>query len=636
MANQSPQNRPNGNNNNDNRNGDRRRFSILTILIIAVAVTLLFNSLLSNVFSAGEKQVTYDAFLSAVETDAISQVEIQSDRIQFLRRDEMALSKSQRTVYYTGLLPNVDLTSLISTLEDNQVEFSGEIVENSTFTFLFSWVLFPLLMLALLSLLMRFIISRSGGGAGGFGAIGSIGKSKAKVYMEKETGVTFRDVAGQDEAKESLVEIIDFLHNPQKYAAIGAKLPKGALLVGSPGTGKTLLAKAVAGEARVPFFSISGSDFVEMFVGVGASRVRDLFQEASKVAPAIIFIDEIDAIGRSRDSRLGGNDEREQTLNQLLTEMDGFEGNSGVIILAATNRPDSLDPALTRPGRFDRRVPVELPDLKGREEILKVHARKVALAPGIDFNTVARMASGASGAELANIVNEAALRAVRAGRKSVTEADLEESIEVVIAGYQKKNSILTDKEKCIVAYHEIGHALVAALQNHSAPVQKITIIPRTSGALGYTMQVEEGNHYLMTKEELENKIATLTGGRAAEEVVFGSITTGASNDIEQATKLARAMLTRYGMSKEFDMVALETVNNQYLGGDTSLACSAQTQREIDQRVVDLVKAQHEKAIKILTDNRAKLDELAKYLYEKETITGDEFMAILEEKDSSEN
>ena len=636
MANQSPQNRPNGNNNNDNRNGDRRRFSILTIVIIAVAVTLLFNSLLSNVFSAGEKQVTYDAFLSAVETDAISQVEIQSDRIQFLRRDEMALPKSQRTVYYTGLLPNVDLTSLISTLEDNQVEFSGEIVENSTFTFLFSWVLFPLLMLALLSLLMRFIISRSGGGAGGFGAIGSIGKSKAKVYMEKETGVTFRDVAGQDEAKESLVEIIDFLHNPQKYAAIGAKLPKGALLVGSPGTGKTLLAKAVAGEARVPFFSISGSDFVEMFVGVGASRVRDLFQEASKVAPAIIFIDEIDAIGRSRDSRLGGNDEREQTLNQLLTEMDGFEGNSGVIILAATNRPDSLDPALTRPGRFDRRVPVELPDLKGREEILKVHARKVALAPGIDFNTVARMASGASGAELANIVNEAALRAVRAGRKSVTEADLEESIEVVIAGYQKKNSILTDKEKCIVAYHEIGHALVAALQNHSAPVQKITIIPRTSGALGYTMQVEEGNHYLMTKEELENKIATLTGGRAAEEVVFGSITTGASNDIEQATKLARAMLTRYGMSKEFDMVALETVNNQYLGGDTSLACSAQTQREIDQRVVDLVKAQHEKAVKILTDNRAKLDELAKYLYEKETITGDEFMAILEEKDSSEN
>ena len=414
-------------------------------------------------------------------------------------------------------------------------------------------------------------------------------------------------------------------------------MPKGILLVGPPGTGKTMLAKAVAGESNVPFFSISGSEFVEMFVGMGASKVRDLFKQAKEKAPCILFIDEIDAIGQKRNSgQLGGNDEREQTLNQLLTEMDGFEGNSGVIILAATNRPDSLDPALTRPGRFDRRVPVELPDLKGREEILKVHAKKVALAPGIDFNTVARMASGASGAELANIVNEAALRAVRAGRKSVTEADLEESIEVVIAGYQKKNSILTDKEKCIVAYHEIGHALVAALQNHSAPVQKITIIPRTSGALGYTMQVEEGNHYLMTKEELENKIATLTGGRAAEEVVFGSITTGASNDIEQATKLARAMLTRYGMSKEFDMVALETVNNQYLGGDTSLACSAQTQREIDQRVVDLVKAQHEKAVKILTDNRAKLDELAKYLYEKETITGDEFMAILEEKDPSEN
>ena len=628
MANQSPQNRPNGNNNNDNRNGDRRRFSILTILIIAVAVTLLFNSLLSNVFSAGEKQVTYDAFLSAVETDAISQVEIQSDRIQFLRRDEMALSKSQRTVYYTGLLPNVDLTSLISTLEDNQVEFSGEIVENSTFTFLFSWVLFPLLMLALLSLLMRFIISRSGGGAGGFGAIGSIGKSKAKVYMEKETGVTFRDVAGQDEAKESLVEIIDFLHNPQKYAAIGAKLPKGALLVGSPGTGKTLLAKAVAGEARVPFFSISGSDFVEMFVGVGASRVRDLFQEASKVAPAIIFIDEIDAIGRSRDSRLGGNDEREQTLNQLLTEMDGFEGNTGVIILAATNRPDSLDPALTRPGRFDRRVPVELPDLKGREEILKVHAKKVKIAPGVDFNTVARMASGASGAELANIVNEAALRAVRAGRKSVTQADLEESIEVVIAGYQKKNSILTDHEKCIVAYHEIGHALVAAKQSNSAPVQKITIIPRTSGALGYTMQVDEGNHYLMNKAELENKIATLTGGRAAEEVAFNSITTGASNDIEQATKLARNMVTRFGMSDEFGMMALGTVQNAYLNQDTSLTCAPGTAERVDAIVAKLIEDAHDRALQILKENKFKLHELARYLYKKETITGEEFMNLL--------
>lgn len=628
MANQSPQNRPNGNNNNDNRNGDRRRFSILTILIIAVAVTLLFNSLLSNVFSAGEKQVTYDAFLSAVESDAISQVEIQSDRIQFLRRDEMALSKSQRTVYYTGLLPNVDLTSLISTLEDNQVEFSGEIVENSTFTFLFSWVLFPLLMLALLSLLMRFIISRSGGGAGGFGAIGSIGKSKAKVYMEKETGVTFRDVAGQDEAKESLVEIIDFLHNPQKYAAIGAKLPKGALLVGSPGTGKTLLAKAVAGEARVPFFSISGSDFVEMFVGVGASRVRDLFQEASKVAPAIIFIDEIDAIGRSRDSRLGGNDEREQTLNQLLAEMDGFDGKKGVVILAATNRPDSLDPALLRPGRFDRRVPVELPDLKGREEILKVHAKNIRVGDNVDYNAIARMASGASGAELANMINEAALRAVRDGRKFVTQADLEESVEVVIAGYQKKNKIMTDKEKLIVSYHEVGHALVAALQSHSAPVTKITIIPRTSGALGYTMQVDEDEHNLMSREELENKIATLTGGRVAEDLVFHSITTGASNDIEQATKVARSMITRFGMNEEFGMVAFETVTNQYLGGDTSLACSESTAAQIDEKVVAAVRKQYDKAEQLLKDNMPKLHELAKYLYEKETITGDEFMEIL--------
>ena len=482
------------------------------------------------------------------------------------------------------------------------------------------------------------LFSMMRGGVGGGGGIMNVGKAKVKDEHENKKTATFADVAGEDEEKEELKEVVEFLKSPDKFNSLGARIPHGVLLVGPPGTGKTLLARACAGEAGVPFYSISGSDFVEMYVGVGASRVRDLFDKAKKTMPCIIFIDEIDAVGRQRGAGLGGgHDEREQTLNQLLTEMDGFEGNSGVIILAATNRPDSLDPALTRPGRFDRRVPVELArPRRAAKSILKVHARKVALAPGIDFNTVARMASGASGAELANIVNEAALRAVRAGRKSVTEADLEESIEVVIAGYQKKNSILTDKEKCIVAYHEIGHALVAALQNHSAPVQKITIIPRTSGALGYTMQVEEGNHYLMTKEELENKIATLTGGRAAEEVVFGSITTGASNDIEQATKLARAMLTRYGMSKEFDMVALETVNNQYLGGDTSLACSAQTQREIDQRVVELVKAQHEKAVKILTDNRAKLDELAKYLYEKETITGDEFMAILEEKDSSEN
>ena len=486
-------------------------------------------------------------------------------------------------------------------------------------------ILFYLAMLGCTGFLL---FSMMRGGAGG-GGIMNVGKAKVKDEHENKKTATFADVAGEDEEKEELKEVVEFLKSPDKFNSLGARIPHGVLLVGPPGTGKTLLARAVAGEAGVPFYSISGSDFVEMYVGVGASRVRDLFDKAKKSMPCIIFIDEIDAVGRQRGAGLGGgHDEREQTLNQLLTEMDGFEGNTGVIILAATNRPDSLDPALTRPGRFDRRVPVELPDLKGREEILRVHAKKVKIAPGVDFNTVARMASGASGAELANIVNEAALRAVRAGRKSVTEADLEESIEVVIAGYQKKNSILTDKEKCIVAYHEIGHALVAALQNHSAPVQKITIIPRTSGALGYTMQVEEGNHYLMTKEELENKIATLTGGRAAEEVVFGSITTGASNDIEQATKLARAMLTRYGMSKEFDMVALETVNNQYLGGDTSLACSAQTQREIDQRVVELVKAQHEKAIRILTDNRAKLDELAQYLYQKETITGEEFMEIL--------
>ena len=487
--------------------------------------------------------------------------------------------------------------------------------------------LIPLAISLVLCGVMFWLIMRAQ--TGGNGKVMNFGRSRARIHDPNKNKVTFADVAGAEEEKEELKEMVDFLRNPKAYIDMGARIPKGVLLIGPPGTGKTLLAKAVAGEAGVPFFSISGSEFVEMFVGMGASKVRDLFRQAKEKAPCIVFIDEIDAIGQKRNSgNLGGNDEREQTLNQLLTEMDGFESNTGVIILAATNRPDSLDPALTRPGRFDRRVPVELPDLKGREEILKVHAKKVALAPGIDFNTVARMASGASGAELANIVNEAALRAVRAGRKSVTQADLEESIEVVIAGYQKKNSILTDKEKCIVAYHEIGHALVAAKQSNSAPVQKITIIPRTSGALGYTMQVDEGNHYLMSREELENKIATLTGGRAAEEVVFRSITTGASNDIEQATKLARAMLTRYGMSKDFDMVALETVNNQYLGGDTSLACSAQTQREIDQKVVELVKAQHEKAVRILTDNRAKLDELAQYLYQKETITGEEFMEIL--------
>ena len=629
MANQSPQNRPNGNNNNDNRNGDRRRFSILTILIIAVAVTLLFNSLLSNVFSAGEKQVTYDAFLSAVETDAISQVEIQSDRIQFLRRDEMALSKSQRTVYYTGLLPNVDLTSLISTLEDNQVEFSGEIVENSTFTFLFSWVLFPLLMLALLSLLMRFIISRSGGGAGGFGAIGSIGKSKAKVYMEKETGVTFRDVAGQDEAKESLVEIIDFLHNPQKYAAIGAKLPKGALFVGSPGTGKTLLAKAVAGEARVPFFSISGSDFVEMFVGVGASRVRDLFQEASKVAPAIIFIDEIDAIGRSRDSRLGGNDEREQTLNQLLAEIDGFDSSKGVVILAATNRPEILDKALLRAGRFDRRIIVDRPNLEGRYQTLLVHTRNIRLAEDVDLKKIAQATAGAVGADLANLVNEAALRAVRMGRQTVNQEDLLTSFEVVIAGTEKKGTVLTDIEKRIVAYHEVGHALVAALQKHTQPVSKITIVPHTSGALGYTMQMPEEEKYLNSRDELLVELRTMLGGRAAEQTVFGIETTGASNDIERATDLARKMVMQYGMSDRIGLMALTTKGNEYLDGQSYTDCAQTTAAAADEEVRKLLNDSYDQAKKILTENRGLLDEVALYLLQKETITGDELMQYVD-------
>ena len=629
MANQSPQNRPNGNNNNDNRNGDRRRFSILTIVIIAVAVTLLFNSLLSNVFSAGEKQVTYDAFLSAVETDAISQVEIQSDRIQFLRRDEMALPKSQRTVYYTGLLPNVDLTSLISTLEDNQVEFSGEIVENSTFTFLFSWVLFPLLMLALLSLLMRFIISRSGGGAGGFGAIGSIGKSKAKVYMEKETGVTFRDVAGQDEAKESLVEIIDFLHNPQKYAAIGAKLPKGALLVGSPGTGKTLLAKAVAGEAGVPFFSISGSDFVEMFVGVGASRVRDLFQEASKVAPAIIFIDEIDAIGRSRDSRLGGNDEREQTLNQLLAEIDGFDSSKGVVILAATNRPEILDKALLRAGRFDRRIIVDRPNLEGRYQTLLVHTRNIRLAEDVDLKKIAQATAGAVGADLANLVNEAALRAVRMGRQTVNQEDLLTSFEVVIAGTEKKGTVLTDIEKRIVAYHEVGHALVAALQKHTQPVSKITIVPHTSGALGYTMQMPEEEKYLNSRDELLVELRTMLGGRAAEQTVFGIETTGASNDIERATDLARKMVMQYGMSDRIGLMALTTKGNEYLDGQSYTDCAQTTAAAADEEVRKLLNDSYDQAKKILTENRGLLDEVALYLLQKETITGDELMQYVD-------
>ena len=566
------------------------------------------------------KEVDYGTFMTMTEEKNIGRVDIESNQIIFTDKDETQ-------VYKTGLMNDTGLTER---LYDAGATFSSEIVEQSSpvLSFLIWFVLPIILFSAIGNQMNKKLMEKAGGGPGSM-MFGGMGKSNAKVYVQSTAGIRFADVAGEDEAKENLQEVVNYLHDPSKYENIGAKMPKGILLVGPPGTGKTMLAKAVAGESNVPFFSISGSEFVEMFVGMGASKVRDLFKQAKEKAPCIVFIDEIDAIGQKRSGgQYGGNDEREQTLNQLLTEMDGFEGNTGVIILAATNRPESLDPALTRPGRFDRRVPVELPDLKGREEILKVHAKKVALAPGIDFTTVARMASGASGAELANIVNEAALRAVRAGRKSVTQSDLEESIEVVIAGYQKKNSILTDHEKCIVAYHEIGHALVAAKQTHSAPVQKITIIPRTSGALGYTMQVDEGNHYLMNKEELENKIATLTGGRAAEEVVFHSITTGASNDIEQATKLARAMLTRYGMSDEFDMVALETVNNQYLGGDTSLACSAQTQCEIDQKVVELVKAQHAKAVQILTDNRAKLDELAQYLYQKETITGDEFMEIL--------
>ena len=566
------------------------------------------------------KEVDYGTFMTMTEEKNIGRVDIESNQIIFTDKDETQ-------VYKTGLMNDTGLTER---LYDAGATFSSEIVEQSSpvLSFLIWFVLPIILFSAIGNQMNKKLMEKAGGGPGSM-MFGGMGKSNAKVYVQSTAGIRFADVAGEDEAKENLQEVVNYLHDPSKYESIGAKMPKGILLVGPPGTGKTMLAKAVAGESNVPFFSISGSEFVEMFVGMGASKVRDLFKQAKEKAPCIVFIDEIDAIGQKRSGgQYGGNDEREQTLNQLLTEMDGFESNTGVIILAATNRPESLDPALTRPGRFDRRVPVELPDLKGREEILKVHAKKVALAPGIDFTTVARMASGASGAELANIVNEAALRAVRAGRKSVTQSDLEESIEVGIAGYQKKNSILTDHEKCIVAYHEIGHALVAAKQTHSAPVQKITIIPRTSGALGYTMQVDEGNHYLMNKEELENKIATLTGGRAAEEVVFHSITTGASNDIEQATKLARAMLTRYGMSDEFDMVALETVNNQYLGGDTSLACSAQTQCEIDQKVVELVKAQHAKAVQILTDNRAKLDELAQYLYQKETITGDEFMEIL--------
>ena len=586
---------------------------------VALVVLLLINFLLVPLVARhAVQEVDYGTFMTMTENKEIGQVEVEDNQIIFTNKDG---SK----VYKTGPMNDPDLTQR---LYDAGAEFTRDIVEETSplLSFVLTWILPIIIFIAIGQLMTKKLTDRAGGpGSMMFGA----GKSNAKIYVQSTQGIHFADVDGEDEAKENLQEIVNYLHDPGKYQEIGASMPKGILLVGPPGTGKTMLAKAVAGESQVPFFSISGSEFVEMFVGMGASKVRDLFSQAKEKAPCIVFIDEIDAIGQKRSGgQYGGNDEREQTLNQLLTEMDGFDDNSGVIILAATNRPESLDPALTRPGRFDRRVPVELPDLKGREEILKVHARKIKLAENVDFSTVARMASGASGAELANIVNEAALRAVRDGRKLVTQADLEESIETVIAGYQKKNAILTDREKWIVSYHEIGHALVAARQTHSAPVQKITIIPRTSGALGYTMQVEEGNHYLMSREEIENKIATFTGGRAAEEVVFGSVTTGASNDIEQATKLARAMLTRYGMSDEFGMVALETVTNQYLGGDASLACSPETQTKIDRLVVELVERQHQKALQILRDDRQKLDELARFLHEKETITGEEFMSIL--------
>ena len=594
---------------------------MIIYILIALGVLMIFNTIISPMlFGQKVEEVSYNQFLDMIQTNQIKQVEIQDEQIIFIDK------QNPPNYYKTGRVE--DNTTISQRLESAGVDYGTPIIEQASpwISFLISWILPFVLIFAFGQLLMRSMSKKIGGGMGN---AMSFGKSNAKIYVQSTTGSKFSDVAGEDEAKEILTELVDFLHNPSKYTEIGATMPKGALLVGPPGTGKTLLAKAVAGEANVPFFSISGSEFVEMFVGMGASKVRDLFKQADEKAPCIVFIDEIDTIGKKRDGAgFTGNDEREQTLNQLLTEMDGFDGRKGVIILAATNRPDSLDPALLRPGRFDRRVPVELPDLKGREEILKVHAKKIKLSDSVDFGAIARAAAGASGADLANIINEAALRAVRDGRKFVVQADLEESVEVVIAGYQKKNKVLTTKEKLIVAYHEIGHALVAALQTHSAPVTKITIIPRTSGALGYTMQVDEGEHNLMSKEELENKIATFTGGRVAEELVFQSITTGASNDIEQATKLARAMITRFGMTDEFDMVALETVSNQYLGGDTSLACSAETATLIDQKVVEVVKFQHDKARKLIQDNMPKLHELAKYLYEKETITGDEFMEIL--------
>lgn len=596
----------------------KNRKPFIYYYIVVLVIMMALNFLVVPFIKEGQiKQVDYGTFMTMTEKGEISKVDIQTNQIVFI-------GKNDNVTYKTGLMNDAGLTDR---LHNAGVEFSSDIVRKDSplLDAVLSWVLPLVIFYFLWNGISKKMFNRDSANSLMFGGMG---KSGAKIYVKSSEGIKFSDVAGEDEAKENLTEIVDYLHDPSKYKDIGASMPKGILLVGPPGTGKTMLAKAVAGEANVPFFSMSGSEFVEMFVGMGASKVRDLFKQAKEKAPCIVFIDEIDAIGKKRDGQIGGNDEREQTLNQLLTEMDGFEGNSGVMILAATNRPDALDPALTRPGRFDRRVPVELPDLKGREEILKVHAKKIKIADDVDFKLIARMASGASGAELANIINEAALRAVRDNRKFVNQSDLEESIEVVIAGYQKKNSILTDAEKWRVSYHEVGHALVAAKQTNSAPVTKITIIPRTSGALGYTMQVDEGNHYLMTKSELENKIATLTGGRAAEEVVFGDVSTGASNDIEQATKLARAMITRYGMSKDFDMVALETVNNRYLGGDTSLAASAETAAVIDKQVVALVKAQHEKAAQILLENREKLEEISHFLYEKETITGDEFMEIL--------
>ena len=627
--------------------GPRRRGFFIGAILWALILVIFFNFLANQIANAGTQEVPYSEFIEMVEQDKVATAELTANKITFYLKEDLPagvegstaepsqdlaqvltqqMEQGGATRYVTAPVAiGEGDTDLIPLLKEHNVTYYSPMQEESSYlvTLLLSYVVPMILMVALLVFLMR----RLGGGMGG---LGGVGKANAKVYMEKSTGVTFKDVAGQDEAKESLTEIIDFLHNPQKYTEIGAKLPKGALLVGPPGTGKTLLAKAVAGEANVPFFSISGSDFVEMFVGVGASRVRDLFKEAAKVAPCIVFIDEIDTIGKSRDNRMGGNDEREQTLNQLLAEMDGFDPTKGIILLAATNRPEVLDQALLRPGRFDRRITIDRPNLAGRMATLQVHTRKIKLAEDVNLKKIALATAGCVGADLANLVNEAALRAVRDGRKFATQEDLQESVEVVIAGYQKKSRVLSDQEKKIVAYHETGHALVAALQTHSAPVQKITIVPRTSGALGYTMQVEEGNHYLMTKEEMENKIATLTGGRAAEEVAFDSVTTGASNDIEQATKLARAMITRYGMSDDFGMVALETVTNQYLGGDASLACSADTQTKIDQQVVELVKREHDKAVDILTANREKLDRLAAFLYEKETITGEEFMHILGE------